>query len=218
MSWLTYLGESLRERHLPPGYRVEVVAHLGTMVEVDLAAYRRVQPSPGAGGGGTATVPWSPSRPSRSVPIAVPTEDTFELQIRDGGMQLVAAVELVSPANKAGPANRLAFATKCATYYRNRVCVVIVDVVTNRHADLYADVLGQIGEGRGTPWPGDPPLYAVSLRNTKVDEAWRLETWEEALAIGRPLPTMPMWLADDLPVPVELEPAYLRACRLNEVT
>src|SRR5262249_3477904 len=143
---LTYLGESLRERYLPPGYRVEVVAHLGTMVEVDLAAYRLQRARPGTPGGGTATLPWSPPQPSRSVEVEAPTEDTFELQVRNGGLQLVAAVELVSPANKARPASRLAFATKCAAYYRNRVCVVIVAVVTERHADLYADVLELLGE------------------------------------------------------------------------
>jgi hypothetical protein len=35
-----------------------------------------------------------------------------------------------------------------------------------------------------------------------------LETWAHLLAVGRPLPTLPLWLADDLAVPLELEATY----------
>ena len=32
------------------------------------------------------------------------------------------------------------------------------------------------------------------------------------LALGRPLPTLPLWLADDLAVPLDLEASYEETC------
>jgi hypothetical protein len=34
------------------------------------------------------------------------------------------------------------------------------------------------------------------------------------LELGRPLPTLPIWLAQDLAVPLELEPSYEQTCRI----
>ena len=58
-----------------------------------------------------------------------------------GGPQLKAAVELVSPSNKDRPGQRRAFAIKCASYLQHRVSVIIVDVVTERHESMYAELV-----------------------------------------------------------------------------
>jgi hypothetical protein len=39
-----------------------------------------------------------------------------------------------------------------------------------------------------------------------------LEACSNALAIGRVLPTLPLWLSADLVVPLDLEPSYEQAC------
>jgi hypothetical protein len=36
----------------------------------------------------------------------------------------------------------------------------------------------------------------------------------QPLSIGRPLPTLPLWLADDLAVPLDLEASYEETCRV----
>jgi hypothetical protein len=46
------------------------------------------------------------------------------------GRHLVAAVEIVSPANKDRPENRRAFVTKGAALLQQGVCVSLVDLVT----------------------------------------------------------------------------------------
>jgi hypothetical protein len=50
-----------------------------------------------------------------------------------------------------------------------------------------------------------------------VGDSWRLETWAHALAVGRPLPTLPLWLADNLAVPLELEASYEETCRILRI-
>ncbi len=72
----------------------------------------------------------------------------------------------------------------------------------------------QFRRGQTTP---QTDLYAVACRLTREGEAGRLETWSHPLAIGQALPTLPLWLASDLAVPLELEPSYEEACRVLRI-
>ena len=51
-------------------------------------------------------------------------------------------------------------------------------------------------------------------RATKNDANWLIESWMQPLSIGRPLPTLPLWLSDDLAVPLDLEASYEETCRV----
>jgi len=118
--------------------------------------------------------------------------------------RLVAAIEIVSPANKDRPEHRRAFVSKCVGLLQERVSVVIVDVVTTRTPNLYGELLDLIGHSDPFLSPEPPSLYAVACRMTKRANEWLLETWAQSLNLGQPLPTMPLWLADNLAVPLEL--------------
>jgi hypothetical protein len=148
-----------------------------------------------------------------------PGMEEYEVRVfdRKRGRRLVAAVEIVSPANKDRPDHRDAFVAKCAALLQQQVSVSIVDLVTTRNFNLYAELLEFIG--RNDPYLGaEPPsLYAVSCRGTKKEDAWLLETWSHALTLGQPLPTLPLWLADNLAVPLELEECYEETCRVLRI-
>lgn len=58
-----------------------------------------------------------------------------------------------------------------------------------------------------------PPANAVTLRGRRGGRR-RIETFAHVLHVGQPLPTLPLWLAEDLWVPVDLEPTYEETCRL----
>jgi hypothetical protein len=64
---------------------------------------------------------------------------------------------------------------------------------------------------------GPPPLYAVACRWFRKDDAWTLETWTHTIAVGRTLPTLPLWLAENLAVPLELELSYEETCRVLRI-
>jgi hypothetical protein len=134
------------------------------------------------------------------------------------GRRLVAAVEIVSPANKDRAEHRRAFVAKCAALLQARVGIVIVDLVTNRSTNLYAELMDFLRQEDGSLADGPPDLYAVACRLTREGEAGRLETWSHPLAIGRALPTLPLWLGSDLAVPLELEPSYEEACRILRIS
>lgn len=158
------------------------------------------------------------SRPSLAVVSDLPKEDAYEVLVYDEKRhcRLVAAVEIVSPANKDRPENRRAFVAKCLGLLRERVSVVVIDVVTTRTQDLYAGLLDAIGQSAPN-LNADQPLYANACRLTKRENEWLLETWAESLGLGRPLPTVPLWLADDLAVPLELNESYEQSCGILNI-
>jgi hypothetical protein len=215
--WPAVIVQQLRKR-LPPGYAVGPRVHSGSQIEIDVAAFEKdEQSSPQRtreGNGGMAVAVWAPALPSLDVETTLPDYDEYEVRVYDAtrGRTLVAAIELVSPANKDRPEHRNVFVGKCAALLQKGVAVSIVDVVTFRHFNLYADLLTFIGHADPTFGESCPHLYAASCRWVTKEKQTRLQTWSHVLALGQPLPTLPVWLSPKLSVPLDLEQSYEQAC------
>ena len=145
--------------------------------------------------------------------------DSFEVQIlsEELGSRLVAAIELVSPANKDRPAHRTMFAVKCASYLQSSVSVIIVDVVTNRAGNLHAEMLQLLQAQIAATSEGADDLYAAAYRTVPDTQGLRLETWPHVLSVGSTLPTLPLWLHAELALPLDLEASYLMACAARRI-
>jgi hypothetical protein len=208
---------------LPERYFAEPRVHPGSSAEIDVATFHEPADVPGGNGrqaqGGLATAVWAPPRPRFSVVTDLPASDEYEVQVFDAGRncRLVAAIEIISPAHKDRPEHRRAFVAKCAALLQKRVSVMMIDLVTTRKFNLYHDLLELIGQTEPALGAFGQPIYAVACRGTKQDPASLLENWGEILEIGRPLPTLPLWLADDFAIPVELEEAYEETCRVLRI-
>jgi hypothetical protein len=186
-------------RALPPEFAAEPRVHLGSYFE----------------SGGAATAAWAPPEPTLAVDVDLSEQYEYEVLIYDQsrGRVLVAAVEIVSPANKDRPENRRAFVAKCAALLQKRVCVSLVDLVTTRQFNLYTDLLDLIGRTDPAFGPTPPPIYAATCRGRKVGQRPRIETWAYPLVVGGNLPTLPIWLGDDVAVSLDLEASYEETCR-----
>ncbi|HYV39999.1 MAG TPA: DUF4058 family protein [Gemmataceae bacterium] len=209
-------------RKLPPRYVAAPRVHLGTSVEIDVAAYEKDSTptiNGNNGNGGIATAVWAPPKPTLAVTTDLPALDEYEVKVYDTkrGRRLVAAIELVSPANKDRPEHRTAFVAKCIALLENRVYVAIVDLVTTRHFNLYSELLETIKETDPCLGPEPPSIYAAACNARKTGEKWLLEGWANALALGKPLPTLPLCLAEDLVVPLDLEESYEETCRILRI-
>ena len=151
--WPMMIVASLR-RKLPRRYFAEPRVHSGSSAEIDVATFENEGEgvlAAGDGndnGGGIATAVWAPPRPTLAVVTDLPAQDVYEVRVYDEKRhcRLVAAVEIVSPANNDRPEHRRAFVAKCIGLLRERVSVVIVDVVTTRAQNLYGEMLGLIGQ------------------------------------------------------------------------
>ena len=192
---------------LPAAYVARPNVKLGLDIEAHVGALEQPGHKPDEERGGVATAVWAPSTPTLSVAVDFHRLDVFEVQVhREGGLEMVAAIELISPRNKDRQTARRHFAAKCAAYLQAGVSVVMVDVVTERKENLYAALLDQLALPPNDGGQGG--LYAAACRTTPPDEPARLETWVAPLALGSLLPTVPLWLEADLAVPLDLERSY----------
>jgi hypothetical protein len=210
---------------LPEGYVAAPRVHLGTDFEIDVSTYQRDEPerqeSPRDGNGGLAVTAWAPPKPTLTLETELPDQDEYEVRVYDArhGRRLVAAIEIVSPSNKDRPESRRAFVAKVAALLQQDVSVSIVDVVTIRHFNLYAELLDLIGGS--DPMLGSEPtgLYAVTARGRKrVRRRPLLDTWFYPIALGQPLPTVPIWLDLNLGVSLDLEASYEETCRVLRIS
>jgi hypothetical protein len=213
-AWATVMAQHLNQEVLPPDYFAEPEISVGPELEIDVATLELAGPD--RAGTGSATAVWSPPRPRISVKVDFARLDGFEIRVYQdrGGAELRGAIELVSPANKDRAGSRRTFAAKCAGYLKHGIAVAIVDIVTLRKANLHDELIDTLGvKSRRAAWRSPTGLYAVAYRPVTARKAPRVEAWPEPLALGEPLPVMPLWLALELCVPLRLEESYLATCR-----
>ena len=160
--------------------------------------------------GTIATKTYAPPRPILTIPSAFPDEFEVRIYEEEGGARLVAAVELISPANKDRESHRRAFATKCAGYLSQGIALIIVDVVTSRQANLHAEILALLGRDSETGLSDDVELYAVAYRPIVRGHSDLIDVWTETLSVGGELP-LSLFLNADSCVAIDLESTYTAA-------
>jgi hypothetical protein len=225
-TWAVSIMRALNRDLLPAGYFAEAQAHIGTRIEVDVGTFEEgngaagavgTQGTEAAGGVATAALParvWAPPAPDLEMPAVFP--DSVEVRVfnAEGGPTLVAAVELISPRNKDRPAARRAFAAKCAAYFQQEVGLVTVDIVTDRQANLHNELVRVLEADEGFLLAPDP-LYAVAYRPGRrkagEDVQEKIQVWTAPLAVGGPLPVLPLALDKGIVVRLDLELTYSEA-------
>src|SRR5262249_37736948 len=154
-----------------------------------------------------------PPAPVLVVPAIFP--GGFEVKVFnvEAGATLVAALELISPRKKDRPESRPAVATKCASHLPGAISLILVDIVTRPHPNLHNEIMHLMELGEALQLPQDANLYAVAYRPVRRNQVDQIEMWPSALAIGQPLPELPLALSGELCVPVDLEGTYAELCR-----
>lgn len=217
-AWAEAMAHHLNQSLLPEHFVAEARVKLGGQVEIDVGAFSEVESAPAAVSGGVAV--WAPPRATASAPLDFELPDTFEVQVlaEEGGPRLVAAIELASPANKNRPSHRRMFAIKCASYLQSGVSLMVVDVVTQRSGNLHAELLDLLRAEISTPCQGSHDLYAAAYRMIADDQRLTLDTWAETLRLNEALPTLPLWIAPELALPMDLELTYEAACAARRIS
>jgi hypothetical protein len=221
--WPGVIVEQLAPQ-LPDAFVAEPRVHLGNYYEIDVCTFEnyeegepvfRATREPAVG---IATAPQAPPAPTLTLDAEFPEQYTYEVLVFDleRERRLVAAVEIVSPANKDRPESRQLFVAKCFHLLRQDVCVSIVDLITIRQFNLYTELLALLKRSDPTFTP-PPPLYAVTCRKRNSAGRTKLDAWSRPLAIGQPLPSLPLWLSETQTVSLDLEASYEKACRVLKI-
>lgn len=213
-SWTTFIARQLNKKPLPPGFVAEPHVHLGVTIEADVATFDEDAVERADEGRPAAAEVWVPPQAPVVSSVGFTGLDVCEVRVYDDEMArtLVAAVEVVSPANKDRQGHRRAFVAKCAAYLQQDVSVVIVDVVTSRRTNLYAELAEFLEVNHTARAALTAPLYAVACRTVRRRNRVQLEVWPAVLQVGGPLPVLPLWLTRELAVPLDLESSYHFTC------
>jgi len=127
------------------------------------------------------------------------------------GPTLVAAVELVSPANKDRKESRQAFAAKCAAYLQRGIGLLVIDIVTSRRANLHNGLVRLLGVSARFRFPHESSIYSTAYHPVRRGKKELIDTWVEPLAVGQPLPTMPLPVRGLGILPLDLDATYTEA-------
>ncbi len=203
--WAYNITEALN-LSLPEGYFAEANVQFG--IEIDVATFEENDPD-------ESSFLWQPPAPTLTIPLTIMT-DIVEVTIyeQSAGPQIVGAIEIVSPANKDRAAHRNAFVSKCETLLQQGIGLVVIDVVTNRRANLHDELLARLNAGQTAD---SHPLYTAAYRPNGKKSTITLDIWHQSLNLNAHLPTMPLWLRGGGFAPVDLQTSYTRTCRAHRI-
>lgn len=205
-SWLTDLKRTLNRGLLPPGYYAmsEQRTSLYGPDVLTLTALPRPVARPDGGGVAVAEPKAARKLVAHGEPVA-----GRALAIRHASSdRVVAVIEVVSPANKDRPESVGDFAGKVVSLVANGVHVVVVDILPpGRHdpGGLHAVIWQALDADPETaPPPADQPFTLAGYKAARPPVAYLCYT-----AIGRPLPSVPLFLEDGEFIDVPLEQTYM---------
>src|SRR3984893_248242 len=147
--WAAALVEKLNRDVLADECFADMQVYVGSQAEVDTATLDESgEARERAAATATTLAPvWAPPATDLVLPTVFPDDIEVQVFATVTGATLVGAIELVSPGNKDRPDARRAFAAKCVSCLTRGIGLIVVDIVTNRLANLHNEVIGLLGHG-----------------------------------------------------------------------
>jgi hypothetical protein len=205
--WTIELRRSLNAGRLPPGYVALTDQQVGGPIPDVLTLNRgprgRGKREPAGGVAIAAAPPKARFIVESEGDVYARRANRIRIQHRHG--EVVAVIEIVSPGNKGSQAALRAFVRKTADLLWQGIHLLVVDLFPKSERDpqgIHPAIWNEVEE---TPFalPRDKPLTAVAYRASPMKMAY-----VEPVAVGDPLPSLPIFLTDFDYVPAPLEETY----------
>jgi hypothetical protein len=211
--WTISICDALNAGLLPPGYSA-LVEPYSSGLDPDVVEMQRRTSKPSHPRAETTTV-----EPPRTRMIVHPREGQFHeradrVVIRHHLGDVVCAIEVAPPGNKAGKIAIREFVSKAVDFLKRGFNFLVVDPFPAGPQDpqtLSKLIWDEFDEGVPFELPADEPLLLASYRAAAPLVEFTPEAFIEPLRVGAELPDMPAWLDTDLYVNVPLEPTYRAA-------
>ncbi len=207
--WIAAIMDRLNAGLLPAGYFAMAEQIIG-QPETDVVALETfAAATPCRGGeGGVTTVP---VRSQTRFVVQYPPETqryarkTHRVVVRHELGRVVAVVEVVSPGNKDRQHSLRTFVDKCVDLLDQQVNLLIIDPFPPGAHDVGGihQVISAVYSDEPFELPADKRLTLVAYQVSPL-----LTAYVEPIAVGDPLPEMPLFLCDDQGVNVPLEETY----------
>jgi hypothetical protein len=207
-SWTIAIRNALNAGQLPPGYFAMIEQTAGR-TQADVITLDLTPPGGGVPPGGLAVAEAPPKTRfvTRSEAEGY-ARKANRITVRHPDGDVVAVIEIVSPGNKDGRHAIRAFARKAVEFLYAEVNLLIVDLFPPGPRDpqgIHKVIWDRL---RDEPFqlPPDKPLtMAAYAAGTEI------VAYVETVAVGDPLPDMPIFLTGDHYVPCPLESTYQTA-------
>lgn len=212
-TWVEHLGDVLNDGLLPRGYAA-VVTQPTEDAAPEVLTLQAVEPADSTEGmgleGALAVAEHPPQiRVTMTAELAYTVAHRRALAIRQvAENRTVAWIEILAPGNKHGHANLEAFVSKALGHLQHGHHLLVVDLLPPSRWDP-AGIHGAIWDDiDDAPYatPAGKPLTLASYEAGSVPKAYI-----EPLAVGDPLPAMPLFLKRGWYIPVPLEATYMTA-------
>jgi Protein of unknown function (DUF4058) len=210
--WIDAICDALNAGILPSDYfalpEQRIRGPIPDVLTLRLPASKR---KPKGDAGGVATAPSPVARFVRREEKTIYANKASRLAVRHRHGDVVAVIEIVSPGNKASVAECRSFVTKAADLLIQEVNLLVIDLFPfGRHdpVRLSTEIWEEIAskESDGNPpgeLPADEPLTLASY-----DAGPEKVVYAESVAVGKPLPDMPIFLRPEFHVMVPLDRTY----------
>ncbi len=208
--WINALLFWAQER-LPPGYR----AYLGSVPGLSIGTETgrpdlgvRTWQTQGEEAAPPEALVAAPEPDFKTVALLRPEPRAAVHVFRQG--QLVAAIELVSPRNKDRPSSREFYRNRYLSYLWSDVHLMLIDV--HRRPLGFSFVEAMAAEVQCQFPVGLPPHVVSWYTGGPTPEGGQfLDGWYRSLAVGEPLPTLPLALTAEQTLMIDLERTYTEA-------
>ncbi len=206
-AWTIEICNALNGGGLPPGFfaMAEQVAS-GPIPDVVTLQRRRTQGEPKQPTGGVAVAAAPPkARFITSAELDPYVHKANRIAIKHGLGQVVAVIEVVSPGNKSSLHSLRSFVTKAEDLLRQGINLLVVDLFPPSprdpqgiHKAIWDEITAELFE-----LPADKQLTVAAYAAAEP-----MTAYVEPLAVGDPLPSMPIFLEWGIYVPAPLEETY----------
>jgi hypothetical protein len=204
--WMSNLTNRLNAGLLPPRFLAMVEQIVGEPEPDVVTLHARPRPRPEGGG-----VAMAPPRPKATFVLsALQDSERYarkanRIAIHHELGDVVAVLEIVSPGNKESKHAIRAFVEKAADLIRQGVNLLVVDLFPSSPRDPRDAHKAIWDEITDQPFglPAGRPLTLASYQTAPTQTAY-----VEPVAVGQPLPDMPLFLYDEHYVNVPLEETY----------
>lgn len=205
-SWITYLANALNEE-LPPEF-MALAEQVTSRPIPDVVTLQTRRPKSGAGGTAVATAPAPSARVIQKFERINYAKRKDRVVIRHGRGRVVAIIELVSPGNKDSRHAIRSFVEKAADILSQGINLVVVDLFPPTVRDPQGIHKAISDEFADEPFDflPDKPLTVASYIGGDLPTAY-----VESVAIGDPLPDIPLFLTEYDHVPCPLESSYMQS-------
>ncbi len=213
LSWIAETAKALNHGRLPRDYYAlaeQITGGLGPDVltlERPVSGSLAAESAPSGGIAVATNPPRARFHARTEVDIYAKKAKAVVIRHRSGH-EVIAMVEIVSPGNKASQRDLAAFVQRADQALLAGIHLVIIDLFPPSKRDPRGIHRAIWGEGREGDFalPRDKPLTCVSYVGYP-----EIEVYLEPVAVGEPLPNMPLFLTPEFYVLLPLEATYQSA-------